>query len=190
MTLSTAERRLLAALTATLLLALGLRLLPGVIRSLSALPDRVASQRTLLRETEAMLSGLPALEDSAATLRQALMSLAPRLLAGTTESDARSDLTARLTSLAAVNHGRLMRLEGLSDSTTAGRIRRLRSRALLETDFRGVAELLAAIERQAVILVPERIVVRRPEESGGAEQSERLEVELDLAGWYLPEAPQ
>jgi hypothetical protein len=46
--------------------------------------------------------------------------------------------------------------------------------------------MLAGLERLEVLLVPERLVILAPEPTAGPETPERLEVELELTGWFLP----
>lgn len=186
MTLAPAERRMLLALCATLALALTLRVARPAGVAVLGIRDRVESERRLVAEVEAAITALPALEDSARVLRAAVVSLAPRLLAGGTDAAALADMSGRLGSLAGQHHGQLLRLEGQLDSATAGRLRRVRGRAVLETDFLGVAELLAILDRQALLLVPEQVSLRAAEPAASADAPERLQVELELTGWYLP----
>ena len=186
MTVTAAERRMLLALAATVGLALALKMAPPALVAVASLRGRVESERRLVHEVEAAITALPAFEDSAKVLRAAIVSLAPRLLAGETEAAALADLSGRLSLLASQHHGQLLRLDGQQDTVAAGRLRRVRGRAVLETDFLGVAELLAALERQLVMLVPEAISLRPLEAGAGPEAPERLQVELDVVGWYLP----
>lgn len=184
------ERRVLALLGGTLLLAAALRAGPRGWSAWQALGERVAARRALLSEVTTALAALPALEDSAAFLREGLVALGPRLLAGQGEAAALADLSARLTTLAPLHHARLLRLELVPGSARAGRLRRLTARAGVETDFAGLAELLDGLERQVLILVPEHVVITQPEAPGPPEVPERLVVEVELTGWYLAaEAP-
>lgn len=186
MTLSVSERRMLLALAATVTLALAVRGAGPATAALLGLRERVQSERRLVAEVQAAITALPALEDSAEVLQVGVVALAPRLLAGPNEAAALTDLSARLSTVMSQHHGQLLRLDGLRDSATAGPLRRVRGRAVLETDFRGLAELLAVLERQALILVPEAVTLRQPEPVTSPDVPERLQVELELTGWYLP----
>lgn len=177
--------RLVVLLVLGLAVLVLMRAAPAAVAGFAGLRERVEVRRTLLAGIRGEMRALPALEDSAASLRAGVGELAPRLLAGQSEAAAAADLSARLGSIAVQRHGRLLRLEVLPDSTTAGRLRRLRARAVLETDFRGVAELLSTLGRQALILVPERVVISQAGSLEPSEASERLQVELELTGWYL-----
>lgn len=156
------------------------------VAELGALSERVETRRGLLAAIEAERLNLVPLQQVRARLRDTLTTLAPRLLRGTSEIAALADLSGRLGTIASRYHGRLVRLDAVPDSLVAGRLQRVRARALIETDFEGVAEMLAGLERQEVVLVPERMVIMAPEPSAGPETPERLEVELQLTGWFLP----
>ncbi len=172
------------------LAVLVLRVVPLAVSSIGRAGARLAERRALLLETNAAMRGLSSMEDSARTLTSRVVALAPRLLAGPTAPSALSDLSGRLTAIAARHHAALVALEALPDSAGAGSLRRLSARAVLETDFRGVAEILAVLGRDAVALRAERIVVTPTDPYAAAAQAEQLRVELRLSGWYLVQAAQ
>jgi hypothetical protein len=162
-----------------------LRVLPEGVRRWSATRERLAQQRVLLAETRQALTELPRLEDSTRALTRAVGSLAPRILSGTTAPVALSDLSARLSTLTARHHGRLIELADGRDSATAGPLRRVRGVATIETDFQGLSALLLALSRDSLVSVVERIQVQAAEPMAGPSAPERLSVEIRVTAWFL-----
>lgn len=179
-------RRRLAVVGAVVALATVLRGASWGVGGLRTLGERVASERQLLAALQAELERVPGLGHEAGGLRDSLATLRSGLLRGSSDAAALADLSNRLPALMA-SHGRLVRLDAVPDSALAGPLRRLRATAVVETDFEGVAGLLSLLERLPVVLVAERIAISAPEPEAGPETPERLEVELALAGWFLPE---
>ncbi|MEO8139344.1 MAG: GspMb/PilO family protein [Gemmatimonadota bacterium] len=171
-----------------LLAVLGLRVVPAVADRVNRSRSRLEERRTLLAETNAAIRGLSAMEDSARSLTGQVVALAPRLLVGPTASAALSDLSGQLTMLALRHHAQLVSLEAVPDSTTAGSLQRLTASAVMNTDFRSLAELLAVLARDPVALRADRIQVTPADPYASAAQPEQLHVELRLTGWYLAAA--
>jgi len=165
---------------------LSLRAGPWLHRTLTATRARLIEQHHLLSETQRLVAELPILEDSAGRLAGLVAGLAPRLLAGYESGTALGDLAGRLSTVAGRHRAEVLSVDALPDSTTVGQLGRLTARARLATDFRGAVDIVAALGRGTVVLVPEAIRLVAQDPAAGPEASERLEVELLLSGWYLP----
>ncbi len=180
------DRRALALGSAVLLAAwLGLRGLPLLYADWNSTRDRIRARRLLLAETGRAIKALPRMEDSASVLTARVAALAPRILSGSTSAAALEDLSGRLGTLAGLGHGRVSRFEGVPDSLAAGPLRRVTASVELETDFRGVAELLDYLARARVVLVGERLQVTAAAGDAPPSVPEQLTVVLRLSAWYL-----
>jgi len=173
----------------------GLRLVLGAIVALRLLPWAVHEargaleiqrlQRGQLERARVELAGLPALEDSARVLRARLVAVAGRLVSGSSEAAALSDLSAHLKSRAWRSQARLERVELVPDSAAAGQFRRVTVVASFEGDARSIAGLLTAFETEAPLIVPLRMGVVARDPLGEIRGSEVLEIEIQVAAWYL-----
>ncbi len=182
------DRRALVVGGATVLGAiLLLRVLPWSVRRVLAAETELRDRAALLARTRADLAAAAVLRDSASTLGQALVRLAPRLLSGSTAAEATADLSGRLNLGASRNQAKLERVDQMPDSAMAGRLRRVRLRATLESDVRGVRGVLRAVElNEAALSVSEvRIVPTDPTSADRAPEVLRLEV--TVTGWFLEE---
>jgi len=168
------------------LAVLGLRLVPARARSMRGLGEQLEVQRRLVAETEAAVTELPALEDSARSLKQKVGLLGEKILTGQTEAEAVADLQGRLGLLAARNQVGLTGVAGIPDSLRAGSLRRVTAVVTLETDTEGLAGLLADLMASRVTMVPERVQISVTNPAGLTD-SEVLRVELTLSSWYLPQ---
>ena len=164
---------------------LALKVVPEVVHRINSSRARLQERRTLLAETHAAIQGLPGMEDSARTLTHLVIALAPQLLTGPTAPAALSDLSGQLTMLGLRHHAQLVSLERVPDSTTAGSLHRLTASAVVNTDFRGLAELLVAVGKDPVGIRADHIVVVPADPYAAGAQAEQLRVELTVSGWYL-----
>jgi len=163
----------------------GLGVGPAVRRDLAARRERVIAKTAWVQDTKRELAALPGLEDSAREVTARLAGLAPRLLGAGTMAQGHAELEARLRSIASLHHAQVVDFVGLPDSGSAGRLRRVRGRLALVTDFKGLAELLAVLERQPLALLPERLAIRAEAPEQAAGEPERLDVQLEVSAWFL-----
>jgi hypothetical protein len=147
--------------------------------------DRLAAERRLLNETRRALEGLPAMEDSTKVLTARIAALAPRILSGTSAPLALSDLSGRLSTLIGLYHGRMVRFEAAPDTGAAGPLRRVSAIVALESDFRGLAELLDRLQRDQLVTVVTRVQLAPADPLAPSSTPERIDVELSLNAWYL-----
>ena len=164
---------------------LGLRVLPWSVghakRSYATLKERA----DLLGRTREELTSLPTLRDSAATLSQALVALAPQVLSGTSPADAGADLSGWMNLAASRSRAHIDRLDVVPDSNAVGRLARVRIHAAMETDVRGLVGLLRMIDSGDQVLKLEELHVEASEPASLEHGPERLKVELTVSGWYL-----
>jgi hypothetical protein len=125
------------------------------------------------------------MEDSAKVLTARVAAMAPRILAGTTASVALSDLSGRLGTIAGRCHAKLVRLEPLEDSATAGLLHRASAVAVLETDFRGLSELLQFLARDTLVTFVDRVQLTPADPLAAPAVPEQIDMELRLSAWYL-----
>ena len=80
---------------------------------------------------------------------------------------------------------RIDRLDPLADSTGRGRLGRVRIRAALETDVRGLVALIRAIDAGDEVLRLDELHVEAPDPGAVNRGPEILRVEVTVSGWYV-----
>jgi len=138
----------------------------------------------LLKAARATVARLPQLEDSAESLRAAVVALAPALLNASTEADALADLSGKVTSLIERRAGRVESAVPVADSGAAGMLRRVSILASFETDVRGLASALRALSQSDVVLAGERVEIAAVDPFSDDGSPERLRVNLTVSAWY------
>jgi len=162
-----------------------LRVLPWSVRSALAAEAGLRERATLLARARADLAEVSGLRDSAAELSRALVGLAPKILSGSSPAEALADLSGRVNLAASGHEAKLERVDPVADSAAAGRLRRASLRAAFESDVRGLAGTLRALEFGAATLVVRELRVTAVDVGAADRGSEVLRVELTVAGWYL-----
>ncbi len=164
---------------------LGLRVVPWSVRRVVVAERELREQATLLARARADLTEAPTLSDSAALLSRTVVGLAPKLLSGDTPAEAVADLSGRLQLAASRNQAKLERTDQLPDSGAAGRLRRVRVHAALESDIRGLIGLLQAVETGDAVLSVEDLRVVAPDLNSANGAPEVLRLEVTVTGWFL-----
>jgi len=164
---------------------LGLRVVPWGVRRVIAVNATLHERATLLARTREEIASLPLLRDSAAVLSQALVALAPQVLSGATPAEAGADLSGRMNLVAARAPAKLERLDPLPDSSSTGRLGRVRVHAALETDVRGLIALIRAIDAADEVLTLDELRVEAREPGSVQRGPEILTVEITVSGWYI-----
>jgi hypothetical protein len=162
-----------------------LRVLPWTVRRAIAAEAELRERAALLARARAALAEAPVLRDSAAGLAEALVGLAPQLLSGSSAAEAAADLSGRINLAAARHAAKLERVDQLPDSGRAGRLRRVRLRATLESDIRGVVGVLRAVERGEAALAVNELRIVAVDPNSRDRTPEVLRLELTVAGWFL-----
>jgi type II secretory pathway component PulM len=162
-----------------------LRLGPWMWRSATEQRTGLEARTAILERMRAEVRGAARLEDSGMVVKGRLAALAPKLLAGGTASEATADLAGRLDAAAARHRVRVSRTDPVHDTATRRLIRQVALRAELESDSRGLFELLHAVTREPAILLIDslRIVVTDP--FVPSNRPELLRTNLRLSGWFL-----
>ncbi len=179
------DRRALAVGAAVILLGLGLtRGIPVVARWYQATSERVALSRTLIARQEAELALLPRLEARGDSLRQTMLALAGRLIAGTSEAEAQAELLGGIEAVFHRSKGRLDQLDPLADSVGFGRLRRVQARATLTADLAGILDLIKQVEWGAQLMLVRSLRIEVAGELGSL-AAETLRAEFVVEGWFL-----
>jgi len=166
-----------------------LRVLPGALRAASAWHVRAEARQEALAHTRRLLASVPQLEDSLRVLLPAVVALAPHLVDGRTPSEASASL-ASLIALEARRHAlSVVRVDPLPGAA-AGVFTRVAVHAEFEGDVRGLVAILQAIETGEPILTVESVSVDAPEGASPGGTTERLRIEITVAGYGLPRGPR
>lgn len=161
------------------------RVLPAVWRGWGSAREELRAARVLLARAESALNGLDSLEGRAAATRARVIALAPRLLAGGTDAEALADLNGRLAVAASHQRTRLLRADPIVDSARESRLRRVRLRIEVESDWSGMAGFLRATIADPAALRVTAVSVRGAEVPIATTGAEVLSGEVEVTGWYL-----
>jgi len=164
-----------------------LKVLPAGWRHWEGAKEELSARRQLLATAEGALADEGTLERSADTTRSRLLALAPRLISGGTEAEALADLNGRLALAGNRSRTRLLRSDQLPDSGKVARLRRVRLRLTVESDWSGLVTFFRAAVADPATLRISSVSVRSNE--GSSQGPEILTGELEVSGWYLPAAP-
>ena len=162
-----------------------LRVLPWGMRSALAAEAGLRQRAALLARARADLAEASILRDSAVQLGQALVGLAPKILSGNSVAEAVADLSGRVNLAASRNQAKLERVDLQTDSTVAGRLRRVALRAAFECDIRGLVGILQALTFGKAALAVRELRVTAVDAGSGDKNPEVLQVEITVAGWFL-----
>ena len=162
-----------------------LRLFPWAVRTESSGYTELRERSALLARTRDEMASLPTLRDSAATLSQALVGLAPQLFSGSSAAEAGADLSARMNLAASRAPARVERIDPLPDSAGEGRLGRVRVHAVLESDVRGLVAVLKAIDAGDEVVRLDELHVEAPGALTAERGPEILKIELTVSGWYI-----
>jgi len=162
-----------------------LRVLPWGMRSALAAEAGLRQRAALLARARADLAEATILRDSAVQLGQALVGLAPKILSGNSVAEAVADLSGRVNLAASRNQAKLERVDLQTDSTVAGRLRRVALRAAFECDIRGLVGILQALTFGKAALAVRELRVTAVDAGSGDKNPEVLQVEITVAGWFL-----
>lgn len=179
------DRRALAMGSAVLLVALALRAVPPSGAAIVRLRGDVAERAALVQRMRSDMRSVNALADSAAIVRRRFVALAPRILAGGTESAATADLTGRLNGLATAHATTVDRTETVPDSTRIGWLRQITVRVVFESDLRGVLETLDDAGRGPVVLAVRSVRLAASDPASADAAPEVISAEATVSGWYL-----
>lgn len=164
---------------------IALRILPWGLHSARDRYALLRERSMLLARTRDEMASLPRLRDSAATLSQALVALAPELLSGSNATEAGADLSGRMNLAASRAPARVERIDPLPDSAAEGRLGRVRVHAAFESDVRGLVAFLKAIDTADEVIRLDDLHVEAPQALTGERGPEILKVEVTVSGWYV-----
>jgi hypothetical protein len=162
-----------------------LRLMPWAVHHASSGYANLRERSALLARTRDEMASLPTLRDSATTLSQALVALAPQLLSGSSPAEAAADLSSRMNLAASRAPARVERIDPLPDSAGEGRLGRVRVHAALESDVRGLIAFLKSIDTGDEVMRLDELHVEAPQALTSERGPEILKIEVTVSGWYI-----
>jgi len=169
---------------------LALRVLPLALGQVRVTGEALQQRHELLSLARAELMSTNILADSATRLTNRVAAMGPRLLNGSTTTEAAADLASRIALLANRYHLRLQRTE-LSDTHTRppeSGVAAVTMRFHLQGDIRGAGSFLRALEESTLILVPDHLRISLGDRPFQDQGPESLEVDLVVSGWFLSSA--
>lgn len=131
------------------------------------------------------VAGARSVSDSLQARNARFLALAPQLVAGDTPALATAELAGMISAAAAGSNVRIGALQLRSDSAGHGTFRRVTVRASLTGDIRGLAALLAALERGPTLLSVRELAITQPEPAAGDDRPESLRAEVVVDGLAL-----
>lgn len=184
--LSASDRRAVV-LGGVLLLGawLATRAVPDGLRAHASERARTEAAVHELAQARVLLAAEPVLRESLGVRAARLVAWAPRLVAGTTRTEAAAELAGLVSGLAAGHRVRLTRLDPLPD-TTAGMFVRVGVHAEAAGDARGIAEWLAALESGRQLIEVRELEISAAEPAASVGQAETLRAQLVVTGWSAP----
>lgn len=161
-----------------------LRAIPTLINSWQEARWEVQDRARLLAQSRREITNEKMLFDSAARVKEAMIGLAPRLLAGETAAQASDALTGLLGVAAARWNTKLTGTNPVEDSTTVGDLQRVGIHAAFDGDILGVIDMLQSLAEGETVLTTDEVRILAAETGGNATAAEVLRVELTVRGWY------
>ena len=177
--LSGRDRKVLTTgVAACMLLVLGTRGAPALVHWTHA--ARANAEELSAEATRAMSSvnGSAAMRDSLAEAKSRYLALVPRFLEGETTGGAGSALASIVSTAATSANVRMGSAQIRADTAMAGTFARVRVRADLTGDIRGIATMLAALERGQTLLAVRELSISQPEPGAGDDRPEVLHADL------------
>jgi hypothetical protein len=144
-----------------------------------------AEARLALAKDRSLVTFDPAMRDSALIRGRRLIALAPVILSGDSPNSAGATLAGILSGAAAQSGVRLGAVQIRGDSLSRDAFTRIGARMDGTGDVRGVANMLAALERGPTLLSIRSFSITQPEMLAGDDRVEALRVELDVEGLML-----
>jgi hypothetical protein len=145
---------------------------------------RLADRTRLLEQSRSMVLREPAIRDSATSVKDAIVALAPRLLSGGTQAEAADALGGLVNRAADQSNARLTGTSPEADSVQVGMLRRVAVRAAFDCDIRGLVSLLGFFAAQETLVLTDALRVVAEDAVAQGDGPEVLHMEVTLRGWY------
>ena len=178
------RRPLLFAGITVLALWVAFKAAPTVLARIREARWQFTDRVRLLEQSRRELALEAAIADSSKAIKEAMVSLAPRLLSGTTPAEAADALNGLISLAADRSSTKLTAVSAEEDSASAGLLRRVAVRAQFDGDIRGLAGFLRSLVEGETVLVADRLQVVAAEPGGSGAGPEVLRIELTVRGWY------
>ena len=163
------------------------RVVPAAVAARAEVQRVVAAREASLDAHRREIAGAPALELAADSVKRGLVTLAPRLVAAGGEIQAVERVAQHLGAAADRAGASMLSFGPRRDSTRVGRMVAVVLDATFEADFPGVFALLEGIADAGPSLRIMEMRITAADPRADASVPERLEVDLTIRGWYVPE---
>ncbi len=181
------DRRALVAGCAVIATAwLLVRGLPDAARMIAQAEDETVQRAALLARMRDRVHRLPSIDDSLRVLDEVAVALPHMLLVGGDRETAAVDLMRRIRDSLAHPEAKIIGFEPLDVTETSGPLTLASIRVDLETDFRGLLELLGAIEADPALEI-ESLDATAAAPHGRDDRPEILTADIGISGWYRPD---
>lgn len=177
--LSARDRKVLTiGVAVCTLLVVSTRGVPALVRwTRTARANAEALSAEAARATRSVAGGA-AIRDSLASAKARYIGLGPRFLEGETTAGAGSALASIVSTAAAAANVRMGSAQIHTDTAKAEAFTRVSVRADLTGDIRGIATMLAALERGQTLLAVRELSITQPDPAAGDDRAEVLRADL------------
>ncbi len=175
---------------------IGLVLLAGALAGVrllavtDTLPESSSREdvRGLLARYRGAVLSIPAMEEVARQLQGQVVKSGPDILDGSDDVEAAAALSLLLVAAGDRSQAELLRTASLADSSRAGALRRVAAAALYAGDGESLLAAVASLSSGEPLVEIRRLAIRSKNLASGAALEERLEMEVEVSGWYLSES--
>lgn len=161
------------------------RVVPAAVRWWRGAEATLAERSTLLAREQHEIGTVAVLEDSAKTVQVAFIALAPEILTGGTDAEALADIEGRVSVIAGQHRTKVLRLDGIADSSSVARLKQARVTVAVESDWAGLVGFLKGLDDDPAAIGVQSLDVTAADPASSSARPEVLHAELELTGWYL-----
>jgi len=144
-----------------------------------------AEAREALVRERTLIANAEATRESTIVRGRRMIALAPSILAGDTPGAAGASLAGILSGAAALSGMRLGAVQLRGDTLSRDSFTRIGAHMDATGDIRGVAAMLAALERGPTLLSVRSLSIAQPDLTAGDDRTEALRIELEVEGLML-----
>lgn len=161
------------------------RVVPAAVRWWRGAQATLAERTVLLAREQHEIGTVAVLEDSAKTVQAAFIALAPEILTGGTDAEALADIEGRVSVIAGQHRTKVLRLDGIADSSSVARLKQVRVTVAVESDWGGLVGFLKGLDEDPAAIGVQSLDVTAADPASSSARPEVLHAELELTGWYL-----
>jgi hypothetical protein len=178
------ERRLVIAGAILAIGALVVRAAPAIVARWNRSHAELEQQAEILARLRSDIASVPAMSRIADSVRQRFLALDTAILDGGSAAEGGASLAAHL-NLAADRAGALLQeAVPVTDSASAGVLRRVSIRGTVAGDTHGIAGMLRALAEDPVVIAIHSVRIVAPDPASSDDAPEMLTLEVRVSGWY------